>query len=154
MTHPHAQEAGVAGFTLLEMLLMLAAVTLVAVVALPVMTSPSDNARLQASARDFAAALRLARSTAIVRGTDVLLLIEVDKHRLAITGLPPRRYAQDLHLKATIAEPERIGATGAGFRFFSDGSATGGSVRLRLGARETVVCVDWLTGRTALAGAC
>lgn len=143
-----------AGFTLLELLLVLAVLALIAAVGLPALSSPADGVRLRAAADELAASLRIARVTAIARNREVAVVIDADKRRIEADGLPLRRLDPDIAMKLTIAEPERAAPSRGGFRFFADGSSTGGDVVLRLRDREVRLCVDWLTGRPQQGGAC
>jgi general secretion pathway protein H len=46
----------------------------------------------------------------------------------------------------TFASGIRSAFSDGGFRFFPDGSSTGGDVTLSLHGKQTRLCVDWLTG--------
>jgi general secretion pathway protein H len=54
----------------------------------------------------------------------------------------------------TFAKPEQTARSAGGFRFFPDGSSSGGDVRLRLRGREAKICVNWLTGEAQLGEHC
>jgi len=149
-----ADDHAVAGFTLLELLLVLAILALLAAIAVPALRSPSDGMRLRTAAGEIADALRLARAAAIARNGEVAVVIDADKRSIEAKGLPPRHFGSDIAVKLTIAEPERTGPTRGGFRFFADGSSTGGDIVLRLAERDVRLCVDWLTGRVQPGGEC
>ena len=59
-----------AGFTLLEMLAALAVIALVSAISIPALRPPSDAMRLEAAARQMAAALRLTRARAIAANAE------------------------------------------------------------------------------------
>jgi general secretion pathway protein H len=151
---PHSQGHAAAGFTLLELLVVLAILVLVAAVALPRLTGPSDSVRLQTAVRDLIGALRLTRAAAITRNMEMALVIDVEQRTLQSPVVPPRRFETDIASQLKLAETERATPSRGGFRFFPDGSSTGGDVRLRLGGREMRVCVHWLTGQARQDEAC
>jgi general secretion pathway protein H len=68
--------------------------------------------------------------------------------------MPVKRLAPELAAEMRIAEPERTSPSRGGFRFFPDGSSTGGDLRLRVGGREASICVSWLTGQAREGGDC
>ena len=65
-----------------------------------------------------------------------------------------RSLGPEIAARLKVAEPERAGAARGGFRFFPDGSSTGGDVVLRSGDNELKICVDWLTGLPRQAANC
>jgi general secretion pathway protein H len=135
-----------AGFTLVEMLVVVAIIALVASVALPMLGRPSEKLRLRAVADGAIAALRLTREAAIVRHIETVLMIDVDRHTLQSAVVPLRRFAPDVVAKLQFAAPEQAGQAAGGFRFFPDGSSTGGTLTLSLHDQREVICVLWLTG--------
>jgi len=150
----HNRSHAAAGFTLLELLVVLAILVLVAAVALPRLTGPSDGVRLQSAVRDLLGALRLTRAAAITRNVEMALVIDVEQRTLQSPVVPPRRFEADIASQMKIAEAERATPSRGGFRFFPDGSSTGGDIRFRLGGREMRVCVHWLTGQARQDEAC
>ena len=150
----HSQGHSAAGFTLIELLVVLVILALTATVALPHLTSPSDAARLQTTVRDLMGALRLTRAAAITQSTEMALVIDVEQRILQSPVVPSTRFSADIAADMKIAEPERATRSRGGFRFFPDGSSTGGDIRLRLHGREMRICVNWLTGQARQDGAC
>jgi general secretion pathway protein H len=140
-------DRSTAGFSLLEMLVVMAILALVLSIALPQLTRPSDSMRLQATARDLHGALMLTRAAAIARSADIALVIDVDKRTIESSIVPQKSFPPDITVQLKVAEPERATPTRGGFRFFSDGSSTGGDLILRLGDKEERLCVNWLTGQ-------
>jgi general secretion pathway protein H len=136
-----------AGFTVLELLVVLALLALVGAVALPQLARPSDNVRLQAAARELVGALRVTRSTAIARNTALALVVDVDARAFESPVVARKSLSSDIALKLTVAEPERATPARGGIRFFADGSSTGGDLTLRLRDQEARICVSWLTGK-------
>jgi general secretion pathway protein H len=141
--HRHRWERG---FTLVEMLVVVAIIALVASVALPMLGRPSEKLRLRAVADGAIAALRLTREAAVVRNVETVLMIDVDRHTLQSVVVPLRRFAPEVVAKLQFAAPEQAGQSAGGFRFYPDGSSTGGTLTLSLHDQREVICVLWLTG--------
>jgi general secretion pathway protein H len=152
-TWPYTQGRAASGFSLLEMLVVLAIIALVTAFAMPLVTRPPDGLRLDAAARDLADALRLTRAAAIAHNAEVALAIDVDRRTFESPVVPTRRFPGDVLARLKIAEPERAQARGS-FRFFPDGSSTGGDVALVLHGKEVRICVDWVTGIPRQAANC
>jgi general secretion pathway protein H len=141
------------GFSLIEMLVALAVVALATALVMPLALRPSDALRLDAAAQDLVSALRLTRAAAIAHNANAALTIDVERRRFESPAVPARSLPADLTVKLKIAEPERVRSQG-GFRFFPDGSSTGGDVVLALRGKETKICVDWLSGIARRAANC
>jgi general secretion pathway protein H len=135
-----------AGFTLVEMLVVVTIIALIASVALPMLGRPSEKLRLRAIADGLIAALRLTREAAIVRNVETVLTIDVDRRTLQSVVVPLRRFAPEVVAKLQFAAPEQAGQSTGAFRFFPDGSSTGGTLTLSLHEQREIICVQWLTG--------
>ena len=137
---------GASGFTLLELLVVLA-ILAVLIAVVPTAVAGLPAIRLRAAAAAFGETLRQAHDDAVSQGHAVDVAINTRQHSYVASGLP------------TVALPpvvERIDARRDGpgvqdeltnFRFFADGSATGGTIMLRHGQRRATIVVEWLTGR-------
>jgi general secretion pathway protein H len=134
------------GFTLLEMLVVIVILALATAVAMPIFTRPSNGVRVQATARDLINALRLTRAMAIARNAEIALTIDVDKRTFTSAAVRPQSFGPDIAAELTFAESERTARSTGGFRFFPDGSSSGGDIRLHLRGSEAKICVNWLTG--------
>lgn len=139
------------GFTLFEMLLTLAIAAGLTVLAAPAFAPALQTARLKAATRDMASALRQARSLAVRQRRDIRLTLDIDQHMYRITGREKiHRIPEEIELKLFTADSEILGPGRGSFRFFADGSSTGGRVTLAVGARQRFVDVNWLTGQVFL----
>jgi general secretion pathway protein H len=136
-----------AGFSLVEMLVVLTILALTATLAMPLLSGGSEGLRLQTAASELAAAFRVTRSAAILRNTETTLIIDVDRRIFGSTVVSQRPFAADIDAKLTFASGIRSASSNGGYQFFPDGSSTGGDVTLSLRGKQTKLCIDWLTGQ-------
>lgn len=141
---------GEAGFTLIEILVVIVILGLVA--ALVAMHGPQRNATLdlRAAAQEVAQTLRLARARAIAGNRVVGVAFDPATHMMRLEGTTPRPLPPDLGIAVTAAPGNTLGQRMAAIRFAPDGSSSGGSVELGTGGRRARIGVDWLTGRVSL----
>ncbi len=140
------------GFTLLELVVVLALAVLLVAIVPPLLTAALPGAELKSASRRIAASLRLAREEAIRKGHDVAFILDLEKHRYRVEG--PFRTVQlpaDLDLTLIAAASEMQGEERGAIRFFPDGSATGGRILLSRGGKGWQVGVQWLSGHVQLA---
>lgn len=141
------------GFTLVELMVVLAIAALLLVVAAPSLMHAMPGATLKAAASDVAMGLRRTQSQAIVANADRHFVVDVDRRRATIgEDAKPLKLPPDVHLSLFIGHTEVAGAASGGIRFFSDGSSTGGRVTLSQNGIAYDVRVDWLTGRVTTEG--
>ena len=139
------------GFTLLELLVVLALVALALALVPPMLSSGVPGAELKAAARDITAGLRETRSRAIARNTEVAFVVDVEARSFRVGGAAaPRAVPEPILLSLVTAQQEQTDETRGGIRFYPDGSSTGGRITLSHGDRSYDVTVDWLTGRISL----
>ncbi len=141
------------GFTLIELLVALAIAVLLLAVVMPFGLHRRDHDALSSSARDIAAALRLARSRAITANRTMAFIVDVENGFYR----PPeasaaRAVPAGSHIALYTAEQERLSGTTGAIRFYPDGSSTGGGIALSLGRDRYDILVDWLTGGVSLHG--
>lgn len=131
-----------AGFTLLEMLVVVAIMGLV--LSLIVLRGPmrSPSLSVRAAAGDLAQALRGARAQAIAEGRPVALVLDASRHRYVTTGAPP--HVLNAPSDVTITAPAN------GIIFSQDGSSSGGTIALLAAGHFAQVNVGWLTGKVSV----
>jgi general secretion pathway protein H len=137
------------GFTLVELLVVLAILVVVLALVPPLVAAAFPGVELKGAARQVAAGLRTARERALAARADASFEIDVDEHWFRVVGGEERRteLPARLALHLLTADQELSSQTRGAIRFFPDGSSTGGRVTLSYEDRGYDVGVDWLTGR-------
>ena len=138
-----------AGFSLLELLVVLVIMAIVAGYAGSRMFGSLDRPAMEAASGELAAVLRRARSSAIAQNAPVTVRVDVDATSFGIPGDRVYKVSDRLKLSLFTAVTEQQTTSVGEIRFFPDGSSTGGEVTLTGGNARGYVQVDWLTGRVA-----
>jgi general secretion pathway protein H len=126
-----------AGFTLIEMLVVLAVLALVLGLVITHGPVRSHRLELDAAARRVAGALRLARSRAIAEERTIVFALDVGGYRLDRDA--PTTWSSDVSSEGN----RRV-------VFTPDGGSSGARIVLRDGDRAVAIGVDWLTGRVVV----
>lgn len=136
------------GFTLLEMVCVLAIIALLAAVLLPFIPSQTSRSRLQAYALQAATLLKADRNAAIERSTSVATLVDATS-RVIHSGASGMmvRIPDDVRFDATLPQTCRQQAALSTIRFFANGGSCGGAIALTRLDAGYEVRVNWLTGR-------
>jgi general secretion pathway protein H len=143
-----------AGFTLVEMLVVLGIIALVVATAMPLLSGGSDTFRLETASSEISAALRATRAAAIMQNAVMTLKLDVDRRTFGSAVVPMRSFAPTIDAKLTYSAATRSASSEGGFQFFPDGSSTGGDLVLALNGKQVRLCVDWLTGIVRMATTC
>lgn len=139
----------VRGFSLLELIVVLAIVALLAGLVPSVLSGLGLTTELRGSAARLAAGLRTARTLAVTRQREAAVMLDLEQRVFNVSGstrsvaLPDERVTIKLHTARSEVDDEDSGR----IRFFPDGSSTGGNITLADDKVVYRVNVDWLTGR-------
>lgn len=138
------------GFSLLEMLLVMALIAAIGVLAATALTGGMDGIRLRAAAKEVAAQLRFTRAQAIATGRPQRFTIDPAAHRWTAPKQRRGEIPRGVGIVFTGARDTQPARGVGAIVFFSDGASTGG--RIQLGAERAAWNVDvtWLTGEVAL----
>jgi general secretion pathway protein H len=122
-----------AGFTLIEMIVVITVMALIA--SLVIVRQPWHSVGLdtEATVRALTSTLRVARSRAIALDRDVF--VETGEAGFAVDGAAPR-----LLPSGEALSPARV-------IFMPDGGSSGTTIVLAAGPRRIAISVNWLTGR-------
>jgi general secretion pathway protein H len=136
------------GFTLLEMVCVIALIAMLAAVQLPFMPRHTSRARLQAYALEAATLLTADRNAAIARHADVSTLVDASSRAIR-SGATAQivRIPDDVRFDALLPQTCRQHAALSTIRFFGDGMSCGGAITLARLDNSYEIRVNWLTGR-------
>jgi general secretion pathway protein H len=140
-----------AGFTLLEVIVVLAIGAILYVVLLGGPIGKVGAADLKAAARALASGLRTAQTTAMATRRDALLTLDMESREYLATGEEQtHKFPDNIDVKLYTAQSEVTSDKRGSIRFYPDGSSTGGRITVASGERKYLVDVDWLTGRVSI----
>lgn len=128
------------GFTLVEVMIVLAILGLVATLALPLLARRTPTASLASAAEEVRAALAAARSAAIAEDREVSFSAATDGYR--VDG-EPHRFPPGADLSLQVRGGARIA-------FFPSGGSSGGRVILHSASARREIEIEAITGRAAL----
>jgi general secretion pathway protein H len=140
-----------AGFTLLEVIVVLALGAIIYAVILGGSLGKASAADLKAAARSLASGLRTAQTTAMSTRRDALLTLDMDSREYLATGEgQSHKLPDNIDVQLFTAQTEVTSEKRGSIRFYPDGSSTGGRITVASGERKYLVDVDWLTGRVSI----
>lgn len=153
---PTARLGRSLGFTLLELVLVVMLIALMFTLVPRMMGSGVSGTELKSNVRAIAAAMKLARDSAINTRRDAFVTVNVESREFTTTYEDKiYKLNQQLILRLFTAQADQINEQTASFRFYPDGSSNGGRVTVAAGeagnVREFAIDVDWLTGRVTVA---
>jgi general secretion pathway protein H len=142
-----SRTGATAGFTLLDLIVVLTIVALALALVAPNMLTVTDAQALKADTRLTVGGLNYARARSISLNTPVVLVIDPLSHRVT---------TDDGGRLGTLSEATNVGylvdqqvsqqGGQVTIGFFPDGSSSGGDIVLYRGGTQYRVNVNWLTG--------
>jgi general secretion pathway protein H len=145
-------RASQAGFTLLEMVCVLALIAMMAAVLLPFIPRHTTRSRLQAYALQTAALLKADRDAAIRRGAGVATLVDAESRQIRSGASADMiRIPNDVQFDALLPRTCNRRQALSTISFFASGMSCGGAITLTRLDVGYEVRVNWLTGRIEIA---
>ena len=145
-TRPPQTSARRAGFSLVEVIVVMLMLALVASVVAINVTRSLKSTKIRAVSRDLVAAMKYTRGQAIAKGEAQRISFNLQERSYQAPGKKVVKIPADMELGLYTADSEIVDDDHASIRFFSDGSSTGGRITLRYKGREWRINVNWLTG--------
>ena len=138
-----------AGFTLIEVVCVLAIIALLAGLVLPAIPLATSRPRLEGYALEVAALLTADRSAAIRRHMEIFTALDAASGAIhSGAGVDRIQLPRDVGFDALLANSCGGRKAGATIVFFPSGMSCGGTIQLRRGGVGFQVRVNWLTGGT------
>lgn len=140
------------GFTLVELLVVLAIVGALLAVAPVALQRYRESADYRNTLRTIAAGLSEARREAIAGGRVVAFSVDLGGRQYGVDGGPRRELPDGVVVRATVADTDLVDNV-ARIRFYPGGNATGGSIEvIRRSGTGARLRTDWLDGRVSIEG--
>ena len=135
-----------AGFTLLEIMLVMALVAGAMLMVAAALTRSGDGTRLRTSVAQIANGLRDTRAQALMSQQVQRFVINSEAHQWQASGRTPQQVHTAIYIDASTAAELRT-ERGEVIAFFPDGASSGGRIVLSQGGQSWQLDVNWLTGR-------
>jgi general secretion pathway protein H len=135
------------GFTLLEIVCVIAMLAILAAIVLPAIPRGTSTTKLQSYATETAALLKADRNAAVRRRTDITATID-PASRTVRSGSSGRSILipADVTFDAKLAARCNDRPAGPTIRFFASGMSCGGAIKLARPGVGFEIRVNWLTG--------
>lgn len=142
------------GFTLLELLVVLALAGLILALVLPRLGGGLATLSVRTASRQVAALLRSARTQAVVERRTVTVTVDPRRGLLEVEASPgapaPRRLALPEGIGLAVLDAPARSDRAVRIRFSPRGGSDGGALGVSGAGRRILVAVDPLTGRVSL----
>jgi general secretion pathway protein H len=135
-------QPGERGFSLLELIVVLAILSLIVVAMAPLITPWHRGTMIDVAARELALALRETRTAAIYGNQQTTFTLDGPAGEYWSDAAPAHR-ALPMKITARFARQAEFGQ----IQFYPDGGASGDTIVLRDAQRSATVRVDALSGR-------
>jgi general secretion pathway protein H len=136
----------ISGFTLLELLMVMAIMAFIATLVVVQVVGRLDSVKIANAGKDIAAAMRYTRGQAMLTQEAQAVLFDMEKKSYTAPGKEAVTLPKEMDILLYTADSEIASAKSGSIRFYPDGGSTGGAVTLKSNGREWKVLVGWLTG--------
>ena len=144
------RQGAAAGFTLVEMIVVLVIVSLVLALVGTSISRNISGAEMRTAARKVAASLRYTRTQAILSKSEQVFTVDTENRTYQAPERQLENLPEGMNVELNTARSEVTSENVGGIRFYPDGGSTGGNVRLEANGRVYQVNVAWLTGEASV----
>ncbi len=138
------------GFTLTEMLVVIAIVAVTSAISLPYFDSRHGGGNADMAGQALVTLLRTAQVTALSKGKNVGVIFDAQKRLFETSaGLPHVQVPKDVSISLLGIDDEKE-PNDLRYVFFALGGNTGGTIHLSSATDSAVVKLNWLTGTVDL----
>jgi len=139
-----------AGFTLLELLIVLFLAVLMVMLSAVLFTNTLSSSRLNASAREISASIRHARTLARIHGERQTVSIDLDSKQYGVEGRALRNIPPDVNIKVT--DPFSGGVYSGKYLIVASttGAVSGGTIVLWNKKRAVTIQLDPIIGAVVI----
>jgi len=135
-----------AGFTLVEMLVVLAIMALVAAIAAPGLVSHYRTKSLETMANKITMRLRLSRTSAIATARPRQIVVDLGSRLIRFGERDSLALPDDVKVTVITGQETVVADRQTVLTFLPDGSASGMDIALEQKGRTARIAVNWLTG--------
>nr|WP_277928907.1 GspH/FimT family pseudopilin [Luteimonas aquatica] len=143
---PGARRAPAPGFTLIEIIVVMAIIAAAALLGATALTGGFERMQLHSAMQDVASNLRYARAQAIATGVPQRFVISPQEHTWEGAGGRQGRISDKVSIRFFGAREVQPRRDQGAIVFFADGASTGGRVQLAAKRAAWNIDVGWLTG--------
>jgi general secretion pathway protein H len=148
MLNHHQQKQ--AGFTLIEVIVVMVMIAVLAGLVATSMTDSLRKAKIRAVSKNLVSAMRYTRGQAVVKHEQKTITFNVEDKTYQAPRKKVVHIPDEIEINVYTADSEVADETKGSIRFFSDGSSTGGWVKLTHKNKIWKINVNWLTGEIAM----
>lgn len=135
-----------AGFTLVEMLVVLAIMALVAAIAAPGLVSNYRTKNVETLAGEITMRLRLSRTSAIATARPKQVVVDLGARVIRFGERDIVTLPDDVKMTVVTGQETVVAGRQTVLTFLPDGSASGMDIALQQKGRTARIAVNWLTG--------
>jgi general secretion pathway protein H len=138
------------GFSLLEILVVMVFIAVIAGFVTSSMTKSLRKTKIRAVSKNLLSALRYTRGQAIVKHEQKIITFNVKEKTYKAPRKKTVQIPDEIDINVFTADSDVVDESTGSIRFFSDGSSTGGWVKLTYREKIWQINVNWLTGEITM----
>ncbi len=138
------------GFTLIEVIVVMVMIAVLAGMVASGMTDSLRKSKIRAVSKNLVSAMRYTRGQAVVKHEQKTISFNVEDKTYQAPRKKVVNIPDEIDINVYTADSEVQDETTGSIRFFSDGSSTGGWVKLTHKNKIWKINVNWLTGEISM----